>query len=710
MDEDKVRNGQSVQTEEVPPGDNEVDQGKLDEIVKKDAKFGRGLTGFWRRFTEVLLMGMVLFYLYNSGYRSVAVQYHRGVYVLLTYVLVFLLYPARGKSRADRPTVVDVLLAVVSVFAVGYWIVNFEALNYRMGMETKVDYYFSAVGVVLSLEVCRRVLGWSLTIVGIVFLAFCLFGQSMPDVIAHRGFSFERVTTHIYLKDTGIFGIMANVLVTYVILFIFFGSFLKKSGAGKFFLDLPMALAGRSTGGPAKVAVIASGFFGSVSGSAIANTVSTGSFTIPLMKRAGFRPHVAGAVEPAASVGGMFMPPIMGAGGFIMAEMTETPYVDIMKMAIWPAVLYFLGVFIMVHFEAKRYGLVGMVDEDSPTALQILKKEWFMSLPLVIIVYMMLRGFSPGFAAVLATLSCVVVSWFSPENRMGWSKIYEAMVEGARNTLIIGATVGVIGVIVGSIELTNIGLRFTEIIFQLSNGILPLAILFIGLASLVLGMGVPVTAAYLITAVLTVPAMSEMLATHSFGMSVGNLEAANLHAYTWTLLASHMVVYWFSQDSNITPPVCVAAYAGAAIAGSDPWKTGWTSFKFAKMIYLGPFLFAYSPAFLLNGTPLEIFLTFLTTALGTVTFSALTMGYLYCPTNAIEWIVAAVGTVLLLFPMIVTEGLDVDVHRFVIDFVAIALFVSVYLMQRYRVRKNPNLLLPLPERQRLQEEAENRAG
>ena len=543
------------QNQEASPAPEIGDKEKLDKIVRKDEKAGRTMSGFWFYFTSAILASMVLFYLYNSGFRSVAVQYHRGVYVLLTYVLVFLCYPAWSKSPMSRPSVLDIFLTLVSIGAIGYWIVEFEDLNYRMGAENTADFVVSAIGILISLEVCRRVLGWSLTVVGLVFIGYCYFGRYMPDLIAHRGFDIERIVTHIYLKPgVGVFGIMANVLVTYVILFIFFGSFLKKSGAGQFFLDLPMAIAGRGTGGPAKVAVIASGFFGSVSGSAIANTVSTGTFTIPLMKRAGYRPHVAGAIEPAASVGGMFMPPIMGAGGFLMAEMTESAYIDIMKMAVFPAVLYFLSVFVMVHLEAKRHGLVSMVADDHPTAMQILKKEWFMSLPLLIIVVMMLKGYSPGFSAVLATLSCIGISWLTPRNKMGFRQIFEAMVEGARNTLIIGATVGVIGVIVGSIELTQIGLRFSEIIFNLSGGILPLAILLIGLASLVLGMGVPVTAAYLITAVLAVPAMSSMISVHAYHMPYSQLETSLPLAATWTLLASHMIVYWFSQGLEHHPP------------------------------------------------------------------------------------------------------------------------------------------------------------
>ena len=675
---------------------------KLDEIVRRDAKVGRRMKGFWYYLTSGLGIFMVLFYLYNAGVSPVSAQYHRGIYVLITYVLVFLSYPVWRKSRQDRPTILDILLALTAIGVVGYWMLQFEALNYRMGNENRLDFWVSLVGIAISLEVCRRVLGWTLTFVGLAFIGYCYFGPYMPDIIAHRGFSLERIVNHIYLKQEGVFGIMADVLVTYVILFIFFGAFLKKSGAGKFFLDLPLALAGRSAGGPAKVAVIASGFFGSVSGSAIANTVSTGAFTIPLMKKAGFRPHVAGAIEPAASVGGMFMPPIMGAGGFLMAEMTETPYLEIMKMAIFPAVLYFLSVFVMVHFEAKRYGLVGMREEDSPSAWQILKNEWYMSAPLVIIVVMMLLGFSPGFAAVLATLSCVAVSWLTKEFRMGPKQILEAMLEGAQNTLVIGATVGVIGIIVGAIALTGIGLRFSDIIFSLSGGVLPLAILLIGVASLILGMGVPVTAAYLITAVLAVPAMSSMMAQTHFGMSFGELDALKPAAATWTLLASHMVVYWFSQDSNITPPVCVAAYAGAAIAGSDPWKTGWTSFKFAKMLYLGPFLFAYAPALLLNGSYLDITMAYITCALGTITFSALTMGYMLCPTNITEWVVGALATLLLLFPRVVHAVIDTDIPRIVVDFIAIGLFMAVILSQKYRMKKDPTLTMPRDERRAAQ--------
>ena len=688
-----------------------VDQEKLDEIVRKDAKEGRVFGGRWNYLFSGLGVFMVLFYFYQAGVAPVDNQYSLGVYVVLTYVMVFLAYPMTRRSPADRPSLIDILLGLVAITAVTYWMVEFEDLNYRMGAETKLDTLASTVGILISLEAARRVLGWSLTIVGIVFLLYSFFGNLLADIpildsFSHTGFPMEQSLNHIYLKSEGVFGIMADVLVTYVILFIFFGSFLKKSGAAKFFLDLPLALAGRSIGGPAKVAVIASGFFGSVSGSAIANTVSTGAFTIPLMKKTGFRPHVAGAIEPAASIGGMFMPPIMGAGGFIMAEMTNIPYVEIMKMAVFPAVIYFLSVFAMVHFEAKRYGLRGQHSPDDPSAWQIFKQDWYMSAPLVIIIILMLMGFSPGLAAFWATISCIVVSWLPAGERMGLRKITEAMIEGARNTLVIGAAVGVIGIIVGTIALTGIGLTFSRIIVDLSGGILPLAVLLIGLASLVLGMGVPVTAAYLITAVLTVTAVSEMISLTHFGVPYGDImyNDSMLAQASWVLIASHMIVYWFSQDSNITPPVCVAAYAGAAIAGSDPWKTGWTSFKFAKMLYIGPFLFAYSEGFLLHGDLTGIIFTWITIILGTIAFSSLTMGYLVCGTNIIEWIILAAATTLLFFPDLVGFFTGLKPPTIVVDLIGITLWAAVYMAQKMRVAKDPTLVLPIHERKKLKGE------
>jgi TRAP transporter 4TM/12TM fusion protein len=442
------------------------------------------------------------------------------------------------------------------------------------------------------------VVGKVFVVIGVVMLLYGVYGEYAPEVISHAGDTFPELCTSIFYKSDGVFGIMANVLATYILLFVIFGAFLEKCGAQRFFIDLPLAAVGHKVGGAGKVAVIASGLFGSISGSAVANTVSTGAFTIPMMKKAGFKPHVAGAIEPAASIGGMFMPPIMGAGGFIMAELTGLPYSQIMLVALFPALMYFFSVFVMVHYEAKRHNIVGIKSETS--AKEILKKEWFYILPLVVITLLMLSGYSPGYAAVIGTFSCLIISWFRKETRIGPREFLQAARTGAENSLKIGATVGVIGIIIGVLTYSGLVLTFADIVIELADGGLFLTILLIALASLVLGMGVPVTAAYLITAVVAVPALTHL------GVNE---------------IAAHMIVYWLSQDSNITPPVCIAAFAGATIAKANMWKTAFTAFKFAKFLYLAPFLFGYVPAFSLNGSASDILIVFVLVFIGTFAYA-----------------------------------------------------------------------------------------
>jgi len=335
---------------------------------------------------DVCSVLLVVFYSYAAVIQPMATQYHRGVYVIITYILVFLLY----KSKSTIMRVVDYILIALSIVSVGYWMKMFEAINYRTGAETQTDTVFAVIGVLIGIELARRVVGPVFVIMGVVMLTYGVYGYLAPDLVSHAGAPFTELCISIFYKSDGVFGIMANVLATYVILFVLFGSYLEKCGAQKFFIDWPLAAVGHKIGGPGKVSVIASGLFGSISGSAIANTVSTGMFTIPMMKKAGFKPHVAGGIEPAASIGGMFMPPIMGAGGFIMAELTGVPYSRIMLVAIFPALMYFFSVFCMVHYEAKKYNIVGEKSEHS--ASYIFKTEWFYILPLVSITILMLTG------------------------------------------------------------------------------------------------------------------------------------------------------------------------------------------------------------------------------------------------------------------------------------------------------------------------------
>jgi TRAP transporter 4TM/12TM fusion protein len=557
------------------------------------------LNKFEKIVFDVLAVFLVLFYSYSAVLRPASTQYHRGIFVIITYILVFLLY----KSKHKWMRVGDYLLIFLSIFSIGYWILNFEVINYRTGAETPFDMFVAMIGVLIGIELARRVVGNVFVILGGLLLLYAVYGDYAPDLFAHAGDTFPGVCTSIFYKSDGVFGIMANVLATYVILFVLFGAFLEKSGAQRFFIDFPLAAVGHRIGGPAKVAVIASGLFGSISGSAIANTVSTGAFTIPMMKKAGFKPHVAGAIEPAASISGMFMPPIMGAGGFIMAELTGIPYSKIMLVAIFPALMYIFSVFIMVHYEAKMHNIKGEKSEHS--AMEIMKTQWYYTMPLIVITILMLYGFSPGYSAILGIVTCIIISWFRKDTRITPKGFVEASRAGAENSLKIGAVVGVIGIIIGVLTYSGLVLTFADIVIELAGGSLALTILLIALASLVLGMGVPVTAAYLITAVVAVPAL----------IHLGVNE-----------LAAHMIVYWLSQDSNITPPVCIAAFAGATIAKANMWKTAFTSFKFAKFLYLGPFLFGYVPGFSLNGSAWDIVKAFVLIIFGTYAYSWILSG------------------------------------------------------------------------------------
>jgi TRAP transporter 4TM/12TM fusion protein len=553
---------------------------------------------------DLLALGLVVFYASAAIFQPAATQYHRGVYIIITYVLIFLVYRSKGLLLRC----VDYLLMALSVFSIGSWIANFESINYRMGLETRLDMAVAMIGVLLGIEVARRVVGPIFVFIGVLLLVYGVYGDLAPELVSHAGDDFPNLCVSIFYKSDGVFGIMANVLATYIILFVIFGAFLEKCGAQKFFIDFPLAAVGHKVGGAGKVAVVASGLFGSISGSAIANTVSTGTFTIPMMKKAGFKPHIAGAIEPAASIGGMFMPPIMGAGGFIMAEMTGLPYARIMLVALFPALIYFFSVFVMVHFEAKKDNIVG---EKSPvSAWDIFKKEWYYIIPLLVITLFMLGGYSPGYAAICGIVSCLVISWFGRETRIGLRGFVEASRVGTENSLKIGATVGVIGIIIGVLTYSGLVLTFADIVIELANGSLFFTIVLIALASLVLGMGVPVTAAYLITAVVAVPALSHL------GVNP---------------LAAHMIVYWLSQDSNITPPVCIAAFAGATIAKANMWRTAFAAFKFAKFLYLAPFLFGYVPGFTLQGSSADITKSFVLIFFGTYLYSWLLSGIWWRP-------------------------------------------------------------------------------
>ncbi len=608
------------------------------------------LKGIAKWIFEIGAVCFALFYIYSAGFGSAAEQYHLGFYLFVTFVLSCIFYKFRPKSPTSRPSLFDMLLIVLSILSIGYWIVAYSDLAHRAGNYTGLDIVTGAIALVLSLEVSRRTVGWSLPIIAVVCILYALFGRAMPDAVAHKGFTLSRVIEYCFFSQAGVFGIMANVMATYVILFIFFGAFLEKSGVGQFFINLPLALTGKSIGGAAKVSVITSGFFGSVAGSAIANTVATGAFTIPLMKRTGFRPHIAGAVEASASVGGQFLPPVMGAGAFLIAERTGLPYSQIALLSIVPAILYFLSVWVMVHFEAKKQGLERLPAEEIPKFVPLLKNGWYYLLPLLTLIGILIARYTAYKAAFFSILVTIGVSYFRADTRLTPRRLWEAMVTGAKNSLAIGGAVGTIGIIVAVIDLTGLGRIFPALVLSVAGDNRAIAVLLLAVASLILGMGIPVTASYLIISEFAVP----ILTNPEMGISI---------------IGVHLIIFWLSQDSNITPPVALGAYAGAAIARAEPWKTGWACFKFAKLLYIMPLLFAYTHI-LFDGTPLQNALSIVTAVVGTVIFSMVTVGYFVRKTKWYE-------SVLLGFSAFLAYIYNISALL-----IALAIVASIYFVQK----------------------------
>jgi TRAP transporter 4TM/12TM fusion protein len=615
-----------------------------------EASKTRALSGYWDIAIRIMMGGIALYYIWVSTIGLVSLQYFRGIAILYSLVLPLLLYKGWKGDRADRPSVVDLLVAAGAAAGVLYWIVNYEQMAYRAGDYTVVDVWMGVVVIIVAIEAARRVLGMDLALCAIVPIVYALFGNYLPYIIGHKGYSVRRIIEYVYLTNDGIFGIMAEVLAEFIIPFVAFGAFLERAGVAKFFVDISLAGLGRIAGGPAQASVVSSMLMGTISGSPIAETVTKGPITIPLMKKAGFPGHIAGAVEAAASNGAAIMPPVMGAGAFVMSEMTGIPYVEIIKVALIPGLLYFLSVGVMIYFESKKLGLRGLPREELPRSLEVWKRGWYLLLPIVVLIAVMLAGYSPQFAAFYAIVSTIVVSWFRKETRMGPKEIWLALVDAGKNCLFVAALTGAVGILIGVLSLTGIIVRFPYVLVDLAGQSVLLTIGLIACATFVLGLPLPITATYLVVAVVGVPALLKL------GVPV---------------LSSHLIIFWLALDSNITPPVAMGPFAAAAIAQSDPMKTGWTCFRFAKVIYLMPVLFAYTHI-LFTGTPGQNIAAIASATIGTVMFSIVSTGFFHVRTTLIEWLLLAGATVLAFFPTL-TSGIG-----------SVCIFVAVYLWQRRR--------------------------
>jgi TRAP transporter 4TM/12TM fusion protein len=610
----------------------------------------RTLSKHWDKTVQLMMGAVSLFYLWASSFGVLSLQYFRGVAVLYSLVVPLLLYRGWRRARGDAPSLLDLLLAAATVVGVVYWIVEHEGLAYRAGAYTTVDLWMGVIVTIVAIEAARRVLGPGMAMCAILPIAYALFGSYLPFIIGHRGFTARRVIEYVYLTSDGIFGVMADVVASFIIPFVVFGAFMEVAGVAKFFVDLSLAALGRITGGPAQAAVISSLFMGTVSGSPIAETVTTGTVTIPLMKRTGFPPHIAAAVEGAASTGAMIMPPVMGAGAFIMAEMTGIPYLEIIKVAAIPGILFYLSVGIMVYFESRKLGLRGLTKAELPRFGEVMRRGWYLFFPIIVLMGALIMGYSPGSTAVFGIATAIALSWFSPETRMGPGQIWEALVEGGKASLFVAALTGAVGILIGVLALTGIGIRFSYILLEVAGKNLPLTILLIAVATLILGLALPITATYLMVAVVAVPSIADL------GVP---------------LLTAHLIILWLSLDSNITPPVALGPFAAAAIAGADPMKTGWSCFRFAKIIYVMPVLMAYTHI-LLTGTPTQNLLAVTSATVGTVAVSILSTAFFLVRMTVWEFALLAMATVLAFIPSPATIA------------AAIAIFAAVYFWQRKR--------------------------
>ncbi|MCP4396823.1 MAG: TRAP transporter fused permease subunit, partial [bacterium] len=495
---------------------------------------------------------------------------HYGFMLFMGY----LLYPV-AKKYARNTLILDYLLAILAVMAALYLILFEDALHARNEVPITVDLVAAVIAIVLMLEIARRASGFVIPALSILFLSYALFlGKYFGGLWNFPGVSLTRILYRMYFAPDGIFGTIATISSTFVFLFVLFGAFLLKSGAGDFIIRLSICLMGHTAGGPAKVAVFSSGLMGSVSGSAVANAVGTGSITIPMMKRTGFPPRFAAAVEAAASTGGQLMPPIMGAGAFIMSQWTQIPYLKIIAVAAIPAIIYFLSVAFFVHFRAKKLGLTPLPPEEIPKFFEVLKEGWNFFIPVGVLVGFLIYGKTPTYSACFGIGAIIVSSWLNPKTRMGLKDILDALALGGKNMVATGIILLCSGIVIGVVLLVGMGIKFSLLISSISGDSLFITIILVAVASWILGMGLPVTASYIVLAVLTAPAMT----------LIGS-----------SLLAAHMLIFWYSQDANVTPPICLAAYAAAGIAGSKPMATGFAAWKLAKGIYIVPLLFCYSP-------------------------------------------------------------------------------------------------------------------
>ncbi|HPU49407.1 MAG TPA: TRAP transporter permease [Syntrophomonadaceae bacterium] len=618
---------------DVTPG-NEVNIDELLARYDRESDYRR-FGGFGKWVVALIAISFSLFQLYTAAFGVLDAHLQRAVHLAFAMALVFLLYPSRKSWSREHLHWIDAILAVVATAMPLYIVIFYKELVYRAGMATTIDMVIGALGILLVLEAARRVVGWPLVTVALIFVVYAFAGPHIPGTFGHRGVQLELLVDHLFFTTEGIFGIPLGVSSTFIFLFILFGAYLDKTGLGRFFIDLANAVAGWASGGPAKVAVISSGLMGTVSGSSVANVVGTGSFTIPMMKKLGYRPEFAGAVEAAASTGGQLMPPIMGAAAFLMADFVGIPYIEIVKAAVIPALLYFTGVMIGVHLEAKKHGLKGMSRDELPNVWRLLLDRGHLALPLIAIVYLLVAGYTPMRAALWAIGLSIVCAMLRKSTRISWRDIIKGLEDGARSALGVIIACATAGIIIGVVTKTGLGLKLASSLVDLAHGYLLPTLFFTMITSILLGMGVPTTANYVITSTIAAPAIIQL------GVPI---------------LAAHMFVFYFGIIADITPPVALAAFAGSGIARSDPLKTGIQASKLAIAAFIVPYIFVLSPVMLMVDVTLpKVLLIILTSTLGMLGLATAVAGYLLTHAHWLERIMFFVGGLLMIDPSVTTD-------------------------------------------------------
>ncbi|MDY0222484.1 MAG: TRAP transporter permease [Desulfobacterium sp.] len=584
----------------------------------------------WKR-KGILIFSLLtaMFAFYTGAFGALVPPVQNGVHILLIFPILFL---SKGSKIFSGKTedFVNVLMVLMNLACFGWYVLNWERLYIDPNLKP-TDFVMGTIGMLLVLEATRRTAGLSITILILLFVIYAIIGRSIPfKFIAHQGYTLQQIVYLVFYGTEGVFGTPISVCATFIVLIVIFGGFLTASGAADFFMNLAKSLAGSAKGGPAKIAVVASGFMGMITGATVANVATTGSVTIPMMKKMGLKGYYAGAVEALASSGSQLAPPIMGAAVFIMVDFTMVPYLKICMAAIIPALLYFFSVFMIVHFHAVKEGMEGIPKEDCPNFWEEMRSGGFLLIPIIVLVYLLSRWMDPMFAVFLSIVSLLIVSWFTKRTRIDFSRFMEGVVKGVNAMAPLTAICAAAGILVGILSMTGLGMRIAFLIEMFSYGHLLLTLILTASACIVLGMGLPTVAAYVVLATIVPPVLKK------FGVDI---------------LPAHMFIFYFAIISAFTPPVCTGAYCAAGIADSDPLKTGFTAVRLGLVAFILPFVFIYDPAILMMGSFYKTSIVFLFTTIGILFWAGALEGHFFWgKLNGVQRTLIGVSALMLMFP------------------------------------------------------------